>query len=61
MEIDPNVRMGVDGRIYELKGTRVSDQDEFDRFADVYEAKYGNRPRNEDVTEAYLMRLGPRE
>ena len=60
MEADPNVRMRIDGTIYELSAARVTEQAEFDRFADVYEEKYGNRPRNEDVGEAYLFRLTPR-
>ena len=28
-----------------------------ERFAEVYEGKYGNRPRNENVSEVYLYRL----
>jgi hypothetical protein len=28
--------------------------------ADAYEQKYGRRPRNENVGEAYLFRLGAR-
>lgn len=60
METDPNVRLRVEDSIYELAATRVNGQDEFDRFADAYDEKYGNRPRNEDVNEAYLFRLGAR-
>jgi hypothetical protein len=40
--------------------TRVGTQDEFDRFSDAYERKYGRRPRNDNVTEAYLFRLAAR-
>jgi hypothetical protein len=57
MEADPNVRLRVKDSIYELLASRVEDQGEFDRFSDAYEQKYGRRPRNEDVTEAYLFRL----
>lgn len=60
MEADPNVRVRVGETIYELAAARVQDQGEFDRFADAYEKKYGRRPRNENVAEAYLFRLGPR-
>ena len=60
MEADPNVRLRVNDSIYELVASRVDDQDEFDRFSDAYERKYGRRPRNENVAEAYLFRLeGP--
>ena len=57
MEVDPNVRLGVDDSVYELVAARVTGQDEFDRFSDAYEKKYGRRPRNENVGEAYLFRL----
>ena len=60
MEADPNVRLAADGAIYELAGARVEDQEEFDRFSDGYEQKYGRRPGNENVAEAYLFRLGAR-
>ncbi len=57
MESDANVRLRADGSIYELEAARVDGQDEFDRFSDAYEQKYGRRPRNESVGEAYLFRL----
>jgi hypothetical protein len=60
MEADPRVRLRVNESIYELFAVRVVDQAEFDRFSDAYEKKYGRRPRNENVTEAYLFRLSPR-
>jgi len=60
MEADPNVRLQVEQSIYELAAARVETQEEFDRFSDAYETKYGRRPRNENVAEAYLFRLGPR-
>lgn len=59
IEADPGVRLRVDDAIYELVASRVEGQEEFDRFADAYERKYGRRPRNESVDEAYLFRLGP--
>jgi hypothetical protein len=60
LEADPDVRVRVADSIYELAASRVEDQAEFDRFSDAYERKYGSRPRNESVAEAYLFRLGPR-
>jgi hypothetical protein len=60
IETDPNVRLGVNDSIYELEASRVDDQAEFDRFSDAYDVKYGRRPRNENVAEAYLFRLGAR-
>ena len=60
MEADPRVRLRVDDSIYELVAARVEGQEEFDRFAAAYDRKYGRRPRNGDVTEAYLFRLSER-
>jgi len=60
IEADPAVRLRVNGSIYELVASRVESQEEFDRFADAYERKYGRRPRNENVAEVYLFRLRPR-
>jgi len=60
IEADPNVRVRVNDSIYELEASRVEDQQEFDRFSDAYDRKYGRRPRNEKVAEAYLFRLGAR-
>ncbi len=60
MEVDANVRLLIGQSLYELRGERVTSAEEFKSFADVYEQKYGNRPRNENVQEAYLYRLVPR-
>jgi hypothetical protein len=60
MEADPRVRLRAGDELYELAAARVTDAAEFARFADAYERKYGRRPRNENVGEAYLFRLGPR-
>ena len=57
MEEDPKVRVRIEGMLYEVTASRVETQEEFDRFSDAYENKYGNRPRNENVQEAYLFRL----
>ncbi|MGH0037941.1 MAG: hypothetical protein ACQGVK_23165 [Myxococcota bacterium] len=60
MEVDPAVRLQVDDSIYALVAARVEEQAEFDRFSDAYEKKYGRRPRNENVEQAYLYRLSAR-
>ena len=60
MQANPEVKLLIDDQLFELTSWRVSDQAEFDEFANVYEDKYGNRPRNENVSEAYLYRLAPR-
>ena len=60
MEADPNVRLRVGATIYELVASRVDAQEEFDRFSAAYEQKYGRRPGNENVAEAYLFRLAVR-
>ena len=60
LEANPDVRVRVEGSLYELRASRVDGQEEFTRFSDAYEAKYGSRPRNENVAEAYLFRLKAR-
>jgi len=60
IEVDPEVRLQVNDSIYELAAVRVDGQEEFDRFSDAYEQKYGRRPRNENVDEVYLFRLSAR-
>ena len=60
MEADASVRLRIDDSIYELLAARVEDQEEFDRFSDAYEQKYGRRPGNENVAEAYLFCLSAR-
>ena len=60
LEADPRLRIRVEGKLYELAASRVTDAAEFARFADKYENKYGTRPRNENVAEVYLLRLDAR-
>ncbi len=60
IDADPDVRVKIGPAIYELRAERVTDAAEFRRFADAWEAKYGNQPRNGNVAEAYLFRLLPR-
>lgn len=57
LEVDPAVRARIEDRIYGLEAVRVESQAEFDVFADAYDAKYGVRPRNENVDEVYLFAL----
>ena len=57
LESDGTINVRVGEMIYPLHATRVTEQSEFDQFSDAYEQKYDRRPRNENVTEAYLFRL----
>ena len=61
IEADPRVKILSQSKLYELKAERVNSQEEFNRLAEVYEAKYGNRPRNENIDEIYLYRLVARD
>jgi len=60
LESDSSARVRVEGTLYAVSAARVESQDEFDAFANAYEAKYSTRPRNENVTLAYLFRLTAR-
>ena len=61
VESNPDVRLLASASLYELKAQRVSSQEEFDEFSNLYEKKYDRRPGNENVREAYLYRLGRRD
>ena len=60
IDADPRVRLQSEGEVFELIATRVTRAAHFERFALAWEAKYGNRPRNENVDETYLYQLTPR-
>jgi len=57
---DPQARVRVGGKLYLVTAVRVEDPTEFATFADAYKKKYGVRPRNENVSQVYLYRLGAR-
>ena len=57
---NPDVRLLIGDRLFELVAARVTDQSEFDEFSQHYESKYGAKPRNENVNEAFLLRLKSR-
>lgn len=60
LDANPNIRVRIEGWLYELASSRVTEEAEFATFADAYEVKYGRRPRNEEVSEVYLLRLSAR-
>lgn len=60
LEQDPRARVAVEGTLYEVTASRVEDAAEFARFADAYEQKYDLRPRNENIDEIFVYRLGAR-
>ena len=41
IEADPRVRLGVEGRVYELRAVRIQDEDELARVQQLFRAKYG--------------------
>ena len=59
IEQNSSVRLRAGTSIYELKAVRVVDRQEYELFAQAWEAKYGNRPRNENIKETYTYRLIP--
>jgi hypothetical protein len=60
MEADSSVRIQIEEKVYDLQSSRVENEDEFAQFCDAYEKKFNLRPRNENVTEAYVFRLTAR-
>ncbi|MEZ7819386.1 MAG: hypothetical protein ACI883_001360 [Candidatus Azotimanducaceae bacterium] len=59
IEQNANVRLRAGDSIFEFEALRVIDAQEFELFAQAWETKYGNRPRNENIAETYLYRLRP--
>ena len=59
-QLNPELMLENDGKLYELMAERVTSADEFKRLGKIYNAKYGNYPRNPNIDEAYLFRLLPR-
>lgn len=57
IEANPDVRLKIGQAIYELRAILVKNANEFEMFAQGWEAKYGRRPFNERVDETYLVRL----
>jgi len=57
IQTNPNVRLKNSEKIYELKASQVTSADEYAKFSEVYAAKYGNPPRNDNIAEVYIYRL----
>jgi hypothetical protein len=61
IEADPDVRLRVDDRVYELRAIRVELTPEVqDRFLSAIEKKYDFERDDEDTNEAWLYRLAGR-
>lgn len=57
---DPNVRLRVDGKIYELRGVRVEDPAEIDRFGKAWTSQSYFRRDPTGYDEVFVFRLVPR-
>lgn len=57
---DPNVRVRINGKIYELRGIRVRDQAEIARFGDAWTGQSFFRRDPTDYDEVWVFRLVPR-
>jgi len=61
IEADPNVRLRIDGTIYELRAERIELTPEFQtNFRAAIEAKYDYEIDEDDAAEAWVYRLQPR-
>lgn len=60
IDSDPNVRLLVDGALYDLSATRVLDQAEFQQFTAAWLEKYDSDRTDLNVADTYLYRLEPR-
>jgi hypothetical protein len=58
---DKRVVLKAQDKLYKLEATRLINHQLFEKFASAWEAKYGNRPMNENPEETYLFKLSRRE
>jgi len=58
---EKRVILKADGKLFNMEASRVLDAEIFEKFAITWEAKYGNRPMNENYEETYLFALSERE
>jgi hypothetical protein len=57
---DPRARLRIDGKLYERKAVRVSDQAEIDEVVVLYKTKYDYQRDPNEERAAVLFRLDPR-
>ena len=58
---DPNLRIRIDGKIYQRRAVRVTDADEYETALRALEAKYDEDPADRDPERIiWIFRLEPR-
>ena len=55
--IDPSTRVSVEGKIYTVNASRVTEADKRSRVLRAYEDKYGLDPRRENIRRMLLFEL----
>lgn len=60
MIADPRVRLRIDGKLYERKAERVTDQAEIDEVVVLYKTKYDYERDPKEEGQAVLFRMDPR-
>jgi len=60
MGADPRVRLRIDGKLYERKAARVTEQAEIDEVIVLYKTKYDYERDPKEDGQAVLFRMDPR-
>jgi hypothetical protein len=61
VDIDPNIRIRIDGLVYERRARRVENEAEFDAARTALETKYELDPAKRDPERTiWIYRLDPR-
>ena len=60
IEADPNVRLRIDGRVFELRALRSDAEADFALYLREMRARYDWQPSPADAARALLFRLEPR-
>lgn len=61
LDADPDARLQIEDKVYELTARQITDQQEFSGFADAWLEKYGSDHTETNVDDVYLYRLAPRQ
>lgn len=61
LDAEPDARLQIEDKVYDLTARQITDQQEFRRFADAWLEKYGSDHTETKVDDVYLYRLAPRQ
>ena len=61
LDAEPDARLQIEDKVYDLTARPITDQQEFQLFAGAWLEKYGSDHTETKVDDVYLYRLAPRQ